>query len=169
MLFPLFKTAMGSRPFNRLLQTGLCLLSCTHGAYQNIVGFLQGVTKLKIELRWIFGTVSQLSLSKQFCYTAQLWKVRGFCCLTSPMQLEGFPPAPSTSTRISSSVTGALPVGFVAWISPSFCWHRLIQIWKYGRKGVTWPACPEVELRISAHETVGIVGPSVITHLWIIP
>lgn len=72
MLCCQFKSVIGSWPFNSLLQTILCLISCTHGAYQNIVGFLQGVTKLKIELRWMFGTVSQLSLSKQFCYMAWL-------------------------------------------------------------------------------------------------
>lgn len=72
MVHPQFKTAMGSQPFNHLLQTGLCLLSCTHGAYQSVVVLLQGVTKLKIELRWIFGTASHVSLSKQFCYTVRL-------------------------------------------------------------------------------------------------
>lgn len=71
MVRPQFKTAMGSQPFNRLLQTGLCLLSCTHGAYQSVV-LLKGVTKLKIELRWIFGTASHVSLSKQFCYMVWL-------------------------------------------------------------------------------------------------
>lgn len=34
-----FKTVIGSWPFNSLLQTVLCLISCAHGAYQNIVGF----------------------------------------------------------------------------------------------------------------------------------
>lgn len=135
MLCCQFKTVIGSWPLNSLVQTVLCLISCTHGAYQNIVDFLQGVTKLKTELRWIFGTVSQLSLSKQgvFLYIMAV-KGKRFLLHQISHAVQRLPTWSISQCMDLKQHQWGSHDGFCHMSIPSFCWHRLIQILKYRRK-----------------------------------
>lgn len=150
-----FKTVFGSWPLNSVLLTVLFDFLYPWSLSKLLV--FTRCCKIKARTKWIFERVSQLGLSKQFCYTAQLWKVRDFCCIKCYIQCKGYQPYKWTSVWISSSVKRGFPDGFCPVISPSSFWQRLIQILKYGRKGMAKPTCPKIEFPV-AHASMEVMG-----------
>lgn len=112
-----FKTVIGSWPLNSLVQTVLFDFLYPWSLSELLV--FTRCCKIKDRTKWIFGRVSQLGLSKQFCYTARLWKVRrDFCCTKCYIQCKVYQPYQWTSMWISRRIKRGSPDGLLSCDQP---------------------------------------------------
>lgn len=128
-----FKTVIGSWPLDSVLLTVLFDFLYPLSLSELLV--FTRCCKIKDRTKGIFGRVSQLGLSKQFCYTVWLWKVRDFCCIKRCIQCKGYQPYPRTSMWISSR---SFPDGFSC-DQPIILWTQTNLILKFRLEGMAKP------------------------------